>query len=94
MEGDLTGRTVRSLAGHDSGRLYIVLRTDGAFVFLSDGRLKPREGPKKKKIRHVEVLPGTLTAFTPKSIEAASNDEIRLALKLLKNRLAITFQEE
>ena len=94
MERDLTGRTVRSLAGHDSGRLYIVLRTEGAFVFLSDGRLRPREGPKKKKIRHIEVLPDALTAFTPEMIPAVKNEEIRRALKSTRNILSMTIQEE
>ena len=94
MNGDLTGKTVRSRAGHDSGRLYVVLRTEGAFVYLSDGRLKPREGPKKKKIRHIEVLPDVLAAFTPESMPDAGNEEIRQALKSARAILSMTIQEE
>ena len=94
MPGDLTGKTVRSLAGHDSGRLYIVLRTEGAYVFLTDGRLRPREGPKKKNRRHVECLPDVFTAFTPEALSAAPDEDIRRALKSAGKRLSISIQEE
>ena len=88
MQEDLAGRTVRSLAGHDSGQLYIVLRTDGAFVYLSDGRRKPREGPKKKKIRYVEVLSPEFIRFTKESVETALNEDIRRALRSVRKALA------
>ena len=94
MERDLTGRTVRSLKGHDKGRLYIVLRTEDTFVFLSDGRLRPREGPKKKNVRHIEVLPDAMTYFTPETVPDAKNEEIRRALKSAGNIISMTIQEE
>ncbi|MBQ7601320.1 MAG: KOW domain-containing RNA-binding protein [Lachnospiraceae bacterium] len=94
MERDLTGRTVRSLKGHDSGKLYVVLRTEDAFVFLSDGKSRPREGPKKKNRKHVEVLPGRFTAFTPEGTGQAPDEEIRQALKSARKLLSSTNQEE
>ena len=39
----------RSLAGHDKGNLYIIVRREEQFAWVADGRLKPLEKPKKKK---------------------------------------------
>ena len=49
------GMYARSLAGHDVGRLYIIMDADTRYVYLTDGRLRPLEKLKKKKIKHVQV---------------------------------------
>ncbi len=49
------GCLVRSLAGHDRGELFIVLRADADYFYLADGRLRTVEKPKKKKRRHVQI---------------------------------------
>ena len=43
------GMLAWSRAGHDSGTLYVIMRTDEEYVYLTDGRLKPVDKPKKKK---------------------------------------------
>ena len=35
-----TGCLVRSLAGHDKGTYYIIVREDARYVYLADGRKK------------------------------------------------------
>lgn len=50
------GSVVQSLAGHDRLRPYVVLGSEGCFVFLADGSLRPLERPKKKRARHVRAL--------------------------------------
>lgn len=50
------GMLARSLAGHDQNRLYIIIRTEDEYVWLADGRLRTVEKPKKKKIKHVQVI--------------------------------------
>ena len=50
------GELVRSLAGHDKSEIYIIIETDGAYVYLADGRIRTLDRPKKKKIKHVEPL--------------------------------------
>ena len=44
-----TGMPARSLAGHDRGKLYIIIRTDPEYVWLVDGIYRTLENPKKKK---------------------------------------------
>lgn len=50
-----TGCLTRSLAGHDKGTYYIIVREDAHYVYLADGRLKPVSKPKRKKKMHVQM---------------------------------------
>ncbi|MGN1098186.1 MAG: KOW domain-containing RNA-binding protein [Clostridia bacterium] len=47
------GTLVRSLAGHDRGRLYIVLRTENDFAYVADGKYHSLSDPKKKRLKHI-----------------------------------------
>ena len=51
-----TRALVKSLAGHDRGRLYIIIEETEDSLFLTDGRLRPMEKPKRKKKKHVQVI--------------------------------------
>ena len=44
----MIGQFAVSKAGHDKGTLYVVVAREGDFVYLSDGRLKTPQKPKKK----------------------------------------------
>ncbi len=44
---------VSSRKGHDAGRLFIVLRADNGWVFLSDGKTRKLDNPKKKSVKHI-----------------------------------------
>lgn len=48
------GSLARSLAGHDKGGLFIIIKEDAQYVYLADGRLKPLDKPKRKKKKHVQ----------------------------------------
>ena len=56
MDRYRAGMLARSKAGHDAGRMYVIMDTDGAYVYLADGRIRTAGKPKKKKIRHVELI--------------------------------------
>lgn len=47
------GTVVISRAGHDSGRAMLVVKVDGGFVFVADGKERKLEKPKKKNLKHV-----------------------------------------
>ena len=48
------GEIVRSRAGRDRGRAFVILKlVDEDYVLLVDGRLRTLERPKKKKRRHL-----------------------------------------
>ncbi|WP_434310689.1 KOW domain-containing RNA-binding protein [Hominifimenecus sp. rT4P-3] len=50
------GNFVRSLAGHDKESVFIIIREEGSFVFVADGRLRSIKQPKRKNKKHVQPI--------------------------------------
>ena len=69
------GSLVYSIAGRDKGVLFLVLKREGDFVYLADGKLRRTENPKKKKLKHVNKTNTLL------EIGEVSNSDIRKLLK-------------
>ena len=61
------GCVVKSLKGHDTGRIYTVIAVIGdSFVLVADGKYRKLDNPKQKRIKHLEIvreaaLPSSLT---------------------------------
>lgn len=53
METARSPDIVFSLAGHDKGREYVVLNTDGSYAFLVDGKTRKLNNPKRKSLKHL-----------------------------------------
>ena len=86
------GDVVRAAAGHDRGDLFLILREEGDFVWLVDGRHRKIETPKKKRRKHV-VSAGLWThpvAGRMKDGEPVLDSEIRRALAAFRNRFSET----
>ncbi len=49
------GMLAKSLAGHDKGKMYVILSADEQFVYLLDGTIRKLENPKKKRLKHVQI---------------------------------------
>ena len=49
----MLGQVVLSKAGKDSGSFYVVLREEGDFAYIADGRLRKAEKPKRKRKKHL-----------------------------------------
>ena len=49
-----TGQVVYSKAGRDKNKAFIIVKSEGEYVFLADGKLRLLEKPKKKKIKHIQ----------------------------------------
>lgn len=78
------GMMAWSLAGHDRGKLYVIVRADEEYAWLCDGRLRPLENPKKKKWKHIQVMkqiPEELKASDWKSMR---NEEIKRSIKTVE----------
>lgn len=50
------GMLARSKAGHDAGRVYVIIDTDDAYVYLADGKIRTLDKLKKKKKKHVQLI--------------------------------------
>lgn len=83
------GDVVISVFGHDVGEWYIVSNVQNEFVYLVDGKNKPIEKPKKKKIKH--IIPANYFADEIAQKIAGKqyiqNAEVRKTLKFFKNNI-------
>jgi len=48
------GQIVKSFAGRDAGRFFIVLETDEKFALIADGKTRKVQSPKRKKWMHLK----------------------------------------
>lgn len=48
-----TGGVILSLAGHDKGRLMLVVGAEGDKILVADGKERKLASPKKKNARHI-----------------------------------------
>ena len=48
------GQMVRSIAGRDNGKAFMVVATEPNFVYVADGETRKLEAPKKKKLKHIQ----------------------------------------
>ena len=81
----MVGMFAVSKAGHDKGQMYIIIKEEGDFVYLADGRLKTIEFPKKKRKKHLQpVKKGMDTALAEKlkSGKTVYDEEIKYAIKI------------
>lgn len=73
------GYVVKSLKGHDAGRVYLVVAVLNAdFVLLSDGEYRKLDNPKQKRIKHVELLSDGIIQ------NVKLDSDVRTALKRFK----------
>ena len=73
---------VESVAGHDKGRVFIVLDVEEDFLTLADGKLRKVENPKRKRKKHTRLLTNVTSPIVEKIIngEKVLNSEIRKTL--------------
>ena len=43
------GMLAKALAGHDLGKIYVIIGVDEDYVYLVDGKIRTMEKPKKKR---------------------------------------------
>ncbi len=52
----MTGMLAVSKAGHDKGKVYVIIEEDDEYVYLADGKKRTVEGPKKKNKKHIQII--------------------------------------
>ena len=70
-----TGMLARAKAGHDTGRVYVITGVDEGNEYLTDGKMRPSDRPKKKKKKHVQII------LEKHDLEGADDSKIRQILK-------------
>lgn len=77
----MRGQVVCSKAGRDKGYFMVVVEEKDGFVFVSDGKERPLERPKRKNIKHISF---TNTVLENNSF--VTNKQLRKALAILRDR--------
>lgn len=83
------GEIVKSRAGRDAGRLFVINRiVNEQYVLIVDGDLRKLERPKKKKLKHIEPSGVVLEELVP-GLEGKgrklNNADVRKAIEKFKN---------
>lgn len=82
------GDIVISTYGHDMGDWFVVEQVLNEYVFLVDGKNRPLEKPKKKKVKHILTTKYFAQDIANKMLSKQSiqNAEIRKTLKFFKEQ--------
>ena len=85
----MIGNLAVSLAGHDKTQIYLIIREDGEYVYLCDGRLKTTGNPKRKNKKHIQIIKkGTDRELTERLLkgEPVRDEEIKTTIKRYEGR--------
>ena len=83
MRAFVKGMLARSKAGHDTGKLFVVMQAEEEFVYLADGRCRTLDKQKKKRRKHIQSIyriPALLQEKMEKG-EELRDEDIRKAIK-------------
>lgn len=88
------GNLARSKAGHDKNDIFVIIKEEGEYVYLVDGKIKTLEKPKRKNKKHIQPIYYNENPVYKKVIENVKiyNEDIKRVIKLFKSEKQI--QEE
>ena len=80
----MTGQFATSKAGHDKNQIYVIVAEEGDFVYLCDGKLRTVAKPKKKRLKHIQIIHQTVEQPLLDALrhrEKVMNEQIKFAIK-------------
>lgn len=81
------GNLAQSLVGHDKNEIFVIIREEGEYVYLSDGKKRSLINPKKKNKKHIQPIHYKNESLS----EIKSNEGIKRVIQLfLKEKLEKT----
>ncbi len=83
----MIGRIVCSKAGRDKGYFMVVVKIEGDFLLVADGKERPLERPKRKNAKHL-----TFTNTVLKNDSFKTNKQLKKALAVYRD--SAKFKEE
>ena len=73
-----TGMVVRAVAGKEQDNFYLIVKMDTKYVWLSDGRHRTLQNPKRKNPKHVRP---TKTIW---NLDSMTDNSLHKKLRLFK----------
>ncbi len=70
------GSIVKAKAGRDKDGLFVVVRLEGRYAYIADGRRRKVEKPKKKKLIHLQHTNNNAQSYK-------TNAEIKKIIRVL-----------
>lgn len=86
----MLGNFARSLAGHDKGKLYIIIEETDTLLTLVDGNIRTLEKPKKKNRKHIQIVKKNCNEdiiIKLQNHETISNEVVKRAIKLYEREV-------
>lgn len=71
------GLMAKSLAGHDAGKIYVILDSKDEYVYLVDGDVRKVDNPKKKNKKHLQIIKISAIKELP-----IINEDVKRSIKL------------
>lgn len=83
------GQIVKSKAGRDKGKFFVIIDKEDEYLYLVDGILRRIDNPKKKKIKHIQPTNIIIDIIKNKieNDEKITNADIRKQLILYQETL-------
>ena len=80
---------VVSTAGRDRGQMFYVIGTEGVYTLLANGKDRPLEKPKRKKVKHVSKVLRAETRVAAKILagDKVLNSELRKDLAYFRQSI-------
>jgi len=91
------GQLVRILKGKDAGEAAVVIAVvDSRFVYIADGDKRKFDGPKKKNILHLELIPFISSEVVNSLVETGrvTNGKLRYAVMKYAGPTGISADEK
>ena len=80
------GMLAISKAGHDKDSWYVVLKIEGNYAYLVNGKTKTMDAPKKKKLMHLQPV-NVIPELLQEKMDIGKqwiNEDVKRVLKLIK----------
>ena len=75
----------KSLSGHDRNQIYLIKEKDEKYVYLVNGTTKTLPDPKKKSVKHIQLIKHIPTEVQEVLSGRVTDLEIKRAVKLYKS---------
>lgn len=83
------GEFAKSKAGHDKEEIFIIINKEEEYVYLVDGKSRILDNPKKKKIKHIQVI-NQIDEELQRKLETnliLRDEDIKRAIKSYKQKI-------
>ncbi len=72
----------KSLSGHDTNQIYLIISSDEKFVYLVNGTTKTLKTPKKKSRKHIQLIKKLPEEVTECFLQEVTDITVKRAIKL------------